>query len=661
MRSILWLWEKRYRPRSQSCRPRIEWMEPRLLMSGGVSWTGAGGDNNWDDPSNWSTGAVPGPTQDVTINTSASIVHSSAVSDSIKSLTSTAPLEISGGTLSIASTSSLSGPLTIDGGTLTSAGNISVGGLLTLGSGAITGSGTVDASGGISVNPDGAAFDVAGNIALDSAATFAVGLNGAAPGTGYGQLNVDGTVNLAGSALHATLGFSPGTQSFTIIRSTAPIVGTFQGLPQGATTLIGGLPFKINYSGGNGDDVVLTRIGPVQPPMILSKDHATFITGNAGSFTVESIGGPIPALSEMGKLPSGVTFRDNGDGSATLAGTPAAGSGDTYQVTITADNGQAPNAVQTFTLTVDQPASFTSLASGSFVVGTARSVSLTTSGFPVAALSESGSLPAGLAFVDNGNGTATLGGTAKPGSSGTYHLMITAVNGVGTEATQDFALTVDASPAITSVARATFAAGAPAAFAVTTEGAPTAALTEKGPLPAGLRFVQTGDGNAKIEGTPALTSTGVYHLRFTAANGIGTAATQNFTLNVVLTKPPEVVGLRRLAGRGPTRIVLYFDEPMNPDLTQLPGNYVLRPVVRGKPLTGPRRTIRVVSAAYDPAHDAVVVTVAKRLGLKKLYQITVNGVGPRGVANISGVALDGRRNGLPGTDFVTLFAGRGIR
>ena len=49
-----------------------------------------------------------------------------------------------------------------------------------------------------------------------------------------------------------------------------------------------------------------------------------------------------------------MTFTDNGNGTATLAGTPAAGTGGTYPITITATNGVSPNATQTFTLTVNQ-------------------------------------------------------------------------------------------------------------------------------------------------------------------------------------------------------------------------------------------------------------------------------------------------------------------
>src|SRR5262249_34827358 len=42
---------------------------------------------------------------------------------------------------------------------------------------------------------------------------------------------------------------------------TDAVVGTFAGLAQGATVLIGGRPFTISYTGGDGNDVVLTVPG----------------------------------------------------------------------------------------------------------------------------------------------------------------------------------------------------------------------------------------------------------------------------------------------------------------------------------------------------------------------------------------------------------------
>src|SRR5205807_1215599 len=86
-------------------------------------------------------------------------------------------------------------------------------------------------------------------------------------------------------------------------------------------------------------------------PSITSDDHTTFTAGSLGSFTVTTTGYPAPSLSETGTLPDGVTFTDNGNGTATLAGTPTlAGS---YPFSITASNSIGTDDSQSFTLAID--------------------------------------------------------------------------------------------------------------------------------------------------------------------------------------------------------------------------------------------------------------------------------------------------------------------
>jgi hypothetical protein len=92
-----------------------------------------------------------------------------------------------------------------------------------------------------------------------------------------------------------------------------------------------------------------------QAPMITSANATSFTSTVPGTFTVTTTGFPTGAamvITETGALPSGVTFVNNNNGTATLAGTPAAGTQGTYSITITANNGIAPNATQSFTLTV---------------------------------------------------------------------------------------------------------------------------------------------------------------------------------------------------------------------------------------------------------------------------------------------------------------------
>ena len=59
------------------------------------------------------------------------------------------------------------------------------------------------------------------------------------------------------------------------------------------------------------------------------------------------------SITQTGTLPSGVTFTSNSNGTATLSGTPGAGTNGSYPLTITASNGVGTNATQSFTLTVN--------------------------------------------------------------------------------------------------------------------------------------------------------------------------------------------------------------------------------------------------------------------------------------------------------------------
>lgn len=271
-------------------------------------------------------------------------------------------------------------------------------------------------------------------------------------------------------------------------------------------------------------------------PSVTSASNTAFSVGTAGTFTVTSTGAPVAALSEAGTLPSGVTFTDNGDGTATLAGTPAAGTGGTYPITITASNGVAPDATRNFTLTVNVAPTITSANSATFTAGAAGSFTVTTAGLPTPALTESGTLPSGVTFTDNGNGTAALTGTPAAGTGGTYAITFTASNGVAPDATQNFTLTVDEAPAITSASNTTFQNGVAGSFTVTTTGIPAPALTVSGTLPSGVTFTDNGDGTATLSGTS--TASGTYPLTITASNGIAPDATQSFTLTV---QAPAVV------------------------------------------------------------------------------------------------------------------------
>ncbi len=176
-------------------------------------------------------------------------------------------------------------------------------------------------------------------------------------------------------------------------------------------------------------------------PAITSPASANAATGQAFNFTVTATGSPAPTIAASG-IPPWSTLTDNHDRTATLkASHPVAG---VYHFTITAANGVVPNARQSFTLTVRgaQAAHFVGLPFGLCFMGHSCAVRIGASGWPPPTLSEVGSLPKGMVFTANGNGTATLLGTPARGALGIYLLTVTASNGEGPPAIQHFWLLV---------------------------------------------------------------------------------------------------------------------------------------------------------------------------------------------------------------------------
>ncbi len=379
--------------------------------------------------------------------------------------------------------------------------------------------------------------------------------------------SADHTTFTVGSAGSFTVTTSPGTPAATTITETGalPAGVTFTDNGDGTATLAGtpaagtGGSYPLTITASNGVAPNATQAFTLtinQPPAITSADHTTFTVGSAGSFTVTTSPGTPAAttITETGALPAGVTFTDNGDGTATLAGTPAAGTGGSYPLTITASNGVAPNATQAFTLTINQPPAITSADHTTFTVGSAGSFTVTTSpGTPAATtITETGALPAGVTFTDNGDGTATLAGTPAAGTGGSYPLTITASNGVAPNATQAFTLTINQPPAITSTDHTTFTVGSAGSFTVTTSpGTPAATtITETGALPAGVSFTDNGDGTATLAGTPAAGTGGSYPLTLTAGNASGAKAAQSFTLTIGADVPPAATDVPPVASAG---------------------------------------------------------------------------------------------------------------
>jgi hypothetical protein len=314
---------------------------------------------------------------------------------------------------------------------------------------------------------------------------------------------------------------------------------------------------------------------PPEPQLVVSS--ATFIAGVVNSFKVTTTGATTPVAFGFGyDNPSWLHFQDNGDGTGILSGTPPVETSGTYTFNLSPyPNVNAPPSgpVTLFTLNVIGRPQFTSKNSASFTVGQASSFTISTnqSSGPIA---EIGGLPEGLAFIDNGNGTATVTGTPAAGSGGVKTLQLSATNSLGT-GMQALNLQVNETPLFTTtplqgnkgISFVNFSIGQPNSFGFSVSGYPLlssapASQSQSAPgyvpgvqftiqgqppyvLPADLSYSNLNPqgyntGTLTLSGNPSPADTGIYLVNMAATNGVGNGAGMQLILNIAA--PGDVNG-----------------------------------------------------------------------------------------------------------------------
>ncbi|HEY2644010.1 MAG TPA: putative Ig domain-containing protein [Galbitalea sp.] len=280
------------------------------------------------------------------------------------------------------------------------------------------------------------------------------------------------------------------------------------------------------------------RVG--RAPVFTSPASTIFDVGVANSFTFVTNAAPSATIS-IASLPGWLNLHDNGDGTATLSGTPTATDTGAQQLQLNATNTFDPDASQQFTFEVDAAPLIVSADSTSFDAGIPGSFDVeANTGYPTStALSMTGTLPSGLTFWDNGDGSATISGTPDADAGGDYPVTIvaTAVGGHALQSSQSFDVVVNQAPAFDSPSGISLLVGDPIDDIVSTAmGFPaTTGISMVGNLPAGLSFVDNGDGTADISGTAEAGSGGVYTVTLTAAalGGAGLSSEQLLSITVM--------------------------------------------------------------------------------------------------------------------------------
>ena len=308
--------------------------------------------------------------------------------------------------------------------------------------------------------------------------------------------------------------------------------GAYAGTPGSGT---GGLyNTTVKAANGSGPDATA--------PFTLTVNEASALTGpNADTFTVgtSSQGGeyvgtgfPVPTLSAAG-LPAGLTLTGTGAGKGKVAGNAANGTGGVYPVTVTATNGVGSPATRSTTVTVNEAPELVGPAEARFVTGSASSIGFSSDGFPQATLTRTGTLPAGLTFTDNGNGSATISGTAPASAVGTYPVTVRASNGQSPDATRTVVIEVVPPLSISTTVLPNAAYRTAYSAQVTGSGGQPGYTFQivSGALPAGLSMspqgLITGSANA---------ATGTFTFTVKATDSATPAQTATKQLSITLVK-----------------------------------------------------------------------------------------------------------------------------
>ncbi len=335
-------------------------------------------------------------------------------------------------------------------------------------------------------------------------------------------------------------------------------------------------------------------------------------------------------------------------------------------------NATFTGTVARFTASPSSPASaYTATVSfGDGTTGTGTVVA-TATGFDVVASHQytaTGSFPIGVAIQGPGTATASASTTATiaAAQAGTLGLSVTDAPdpiAVGQPLTYTVIVT---NPSATANAGVTLTQTLPAGVTFLSSSiTPSSSSAGQVVIPVG-DLAAGASRTVQIFVTP--TAAGNIASTFTVSSPTTTTPVTDTELTVVTastttnpTTGPQIVDLSRQGiHTDPTRITLGFNADLDPTRAENPANYRLISPGKDKTLgTRDDVVVPIVSATYDEATQTVTLAPRYRLNWYDFAQVRVMSGGASGLIDTDGRALDGDRNGQPGTDFIARFA-RGV-
>jgi arylsulfatase A-like enzyme len=292
---------------------------------------------------------------------------------------------------------------------------------------------------------------------------------------------------------------------------------------------------------------------------------------------------PSDTLTISGTHPAWLTLTDNGDGTATLSGTPTAADvfvADQTVALVVTDSASATDT-QTFEIAIenvnDAP-TFTSTEVTDADEGTLYTYDVTTEDLDNDAVTITApTKPAWLTFTDNGDGTATLTGTPALADVGANPVVREVTDGTAAPTQQSFTITVtnvNDAPIFTSTPLVSATEAAAYSYTASASDPDGDSVTITAPTkPAWLTLTDNGNGTATLTGTPGGGDVGDHPIQLSADDGLGGIGTQSFTITVTGAGEGPVITLNGDANVTITEGDTYSDagatasDPQDGDLT----------------------------------------------------------------------------------------------
>ncbi len=366
----------------------------------------------------------------------------------------------------------------------------------------------------------------------------------------FNDSDIDGTINIASVDLNPSLANRQTTYSSTNGEWAVDNSGIVTFTPNANWNGTESITYVVADNGGlfsNEATIQITISADNDGPVFTSSPLTTATEDSPYTYniTATDVDGQ-PINFAIATNPGWLSLDDNGDGTATLSGTPTNDYVGNNEVVISVSDGTA-NTTQTFTINVantnDAPV-FTSTATTAANEDELYTYNVTTNDVdgqtPSIALTAH---PGWLAITDNGNGTATLTGTPTNDDVGNNSVTITASDGTAST-DQNFTISVtntNDAPVFNSIPVTSATEDAPYTYTVNASDVdlgeiPSFTLTTN---PGWLAIVDNGDGTADLSGTPTNDYVGGNNVTITASDGTASVL-QSFSISVTNTNDAPV-------------------------------------------------------------------------------------------------------------------------